>query len=97
MKVDASVIAAGQQCGVDVEGLVKKYSKNGQQQSSSSQQQSSSSPNKNTNNGMSRLDRFRICSDCKGYGLVKEIYNHQVKEFFCEKCEGEGIVLKKTD
>ena len=89
MKVDASVIAAGQQCGVDVEGLVKKYSKNGQ-----AQQSCSSTNNKNTNNGMNRLDRFRICSDCKGYGLVKEIYNHQVKEFFCEKCEGEGIVKK---
>ena len=94
MKVDSSVIAAGQQCGVDVEGLVKKYSKNGQQ-SSSLQQQSSSVTKKNTINGMNRLDRFRICSECKGYGLVKEIYNHQVKEFFCEKCEGEGIVRKE--
>ena len=94
MKLDSSVIAAGQQCGVDVEGLVKKYSKNGQQ-NSSSQQQSTSISNKNTNNGMNWLDRFRICSECKGYGLVKEIYNHQVKEFFCEKCEGEGIVKKE--
>ena len=95
MKLDSSVIAAGQQCGVDVEGLVKKYSKNGQQSSSSQQQSSSSSNNKNTNHGMNRLDRFRICTECKGYGLVKEIYNHQIKEFFCEKCEGEGIVRKE--
>jgi len=95
MKVDASVIAAGQQCGVDVEGLVKKYSKNGQQSSSSQQQESTSSSNKTTIKGMNRLDKFQICSVCKGYGLVKEIYNHQVKEFFCEKCEGEGIVRKE--
>ena len=94
MKLDSSVVAAGQQCGVDVEGLVQKYSKTGQQ-SSSSQQQATSSSNKNTIHGMNRLDRFRICSECKGYGLVKEIYNHQIKEFFCEKCEGEGIVPKK--
>ena len=94
MKLDSSVVAAGQQCGVDVEGLVKKYSKNGQQQQ---QQQSFSATNKTISKGMNRLDRFKICSVCKGSGLLKEIYNHQVKEFFCETCEGEGIVLKKTD
>mmetsp|Transcript_18581 Transcript_18581/g.33492 ORF Transcript_18581/g.33492 Transcript_18581/m.33492 type:complete len:119 (-) Transcript_18581:286-642(-) len=42
-----------------------------------------------TTNG---LDRFRICFICHGYGLVKESYNHQVKEVNCGECEGEGIV-----
>ena len=93
MKVDQALVAAGQQRGVDVEGLVEKYSKNGQQPK---QQQSSAATNKNPIHGMNRLDRkFRICQHCKGYGLVKEIYNHQVKEFFCEVCEGEGIVKKE--
>jgi len=38
------------------------------------------------------LNRLLICKDCHGYRLVKERYNHQVKEVNCGKCEGEGII-----
>lgn len=46
---------------------------------------------------MSGLDRIRICKQCNGYGLVKERYNHQVKEINCDECNGEGTIETKTE
>ncbi len=43
------------------------------------------------------LDRIHICQRCHGYGIVKEIYNHQVHEVNCEVCDGDGIVETKYD
>ena len=99
MNVDTSLQAAGLQCGVDVESLFKKYS------GVSVKQNSDSGPIATAHNSTSdtitgeektteteALNRLRICKGCHGYGLVKERYNHQVKEVNCGECEGEGIV-----
>lgn len=36
--------------------------------------------------------RLQTCTVCKGFGLVKEIYNHIVHERNCDNCETEGIM-----
>ena len=92
-QIDPSLQAAGQQCGIDVEALYKKYSSRDaptRNDASDATQANSTQDNKTTNTDP--LDRLQICRQCNGYGLAKEIYNHQVKEVICEKCEGEGIV-----
>jgi len=112
-EVDPSVVAAGHQCGVDVEAIVKKYSStgrgsvqpqqdNGQNCSGASYDKarggghSSTSQPTNNNTNTDKLDRFRICKECRGYGLVKETYNFQVKDVNCEECDGEGIVVDQS-
>ena len=113
-EVDPSLVAAGHQCGVDVEAIVNKYSSTGRggvqpqqhtgqnccptsyDQAQGGGHSSTSHPtntNTNTNTNTDRLDRFRICKECRGYGLVKETYNFQVKDVNCEECDGEGIVV----
>jgi len=83
MKVDATLQAVGRQCGIDVNAIISKY-KNDVEQHSSKPEEVQSFTNK--------FDGLQICEVCKGCGLRKELYNHQVKEVNCEKCEGEGIV-----
>ena len=111
-EVDPSLVAAGHHCGVDVEAIVKKYSStgrggvqpqqdNGQTCSASNDQaqggdHSSTSQPTNNNTKTDKLDRFRICKECRGYGLVKETYNFQVKDVNCEECDGEGIVVDQS-
>ena len=111
-EVDPSLVAAGNQCGVDVEAIVKKYSStgrgseqpqqhNGQNCSASYDKalgggHSSTSQPTNNNTNTDKLDRFRICKECRGYGLVKETYNFQVKDVNCEECDGEGIVVDQS-
>ena len=111
-EVDPSLVAAGHQCGVDVEAIVKKYSStgrgseqpqqdNGQTCSASYNQargggHSSTLQPTNNNTNTDKLDRFRICKECRGYGLVKETYNFQVKDVNCEECDGEGIVVDQS-
>ena len=100
-EVDPSLVAAGHQCGVDVKAIVKKYSSTGragvQPQQHNGLNCSTSYDQAQKGDGHSstshpRLDRFRICKECQGYGLVKESYNFQVKDVNCEECDGEGIV-----
>ena len=111
-EVDPSLVAAGHQCGVDVEAIVKKYSStgrgseqpqqdNGQTCSASYNQargggHSSTLQPTNNNTNTDKLDRFRICKECHGYGLVKETYNFQVKDVNCEECDGERIVVDQS-
>jgi DnaJ-class molecular chaperone len=40
---------------------------------------------------MRKLDGYKICKNCNGQGLVKEIYNHFVTEKNCSECDGDGI------
>ena len=109
-EVDPSLVAAGHQCGVDVEAIVKKYSStgrcseqpqqhNGHWSASYNQARgghSSTLQPTNNNTNTDKLDRFRICKECRGYGLVKETYNFQVKDVNCEECDGEGIVVDQS-
>ena len=100
MKVDSSLQAIGQQCGVDVEALYEKYARvstkrNSAAASSSSAEDATENCNEtagSSNNDTDKLDRLRVCKKCQGYGLVKETYNHQVKDVNCEECEGEGLI-----
>ena len=40
----------------------------------------------------SRLDRMRICTTCRGLGIVKVEYNHYVRDASCGDCDGEGTI-----
>lgn len=96
MKFDAtSVQAAGNQCGVNVEALYKKYSRKsvaGQSSASASDGNANMLSAIRTNRNTDKLDRMRICKRCHGYGLMKEYYNHQVKEVNCIECDGDGVI-----
>mmetsp|Transcript_28684 Transcript_28684/g.60555 ORF Transcript_28684/g.60555 Transcript_28684/m.60555 type:complete len:125 (+) Transcript_28684:1022-1396(+) len=89
MKIDPCLLAAGSNVGIDVEALLKKYSGGPQNSNSACVPASAQTPNVSNTDG---LDHIRICIKCQGYGLVKEFYNHQVKEVTCGECEGEGIL-----
>ena len=82
--------AAGLQCGLDIESLYKKYTKNKtsdvRNQGLINMTHNSAPPLK-----MSNLDDIIICKSCHGLGFVKEHYNHQVKDVNCHECDGEGI------
>ncbi len=94
MKIDPSIQAAGSRCGVDVEALYKKYARGGAPKRNSLDAAAAVPGEKTTST--EGLDRLRVCKACHGYGLVKTVYNHQVKEANCEECEGEGIVEEKA-
>ena len=93
MKVDATLQAVGRQCGIDVNAIISKY-KNDVEQHSSKPEEVQSFTNK-FDGDRNLVDQLQICKVCKGCGLRKELYNYQVKEVNCEKCEGEGIVPVK--
>ena len=91
--MNPSLQAVGHQCGIDVDSLLKKYSGGAPKNNTGSDSVASTRDardEKTTNTD--KLDRIRICKGCHGYGLVKEMYNHQVKEVNCGYCEGEGII-----
>lgn len=87
-QIDPSLQAAGQQCGIDVEALYKKYSS----RDAPTQNDASDATQDGKTTNTDSLDRLQICKQCNGYGLVKEMYHHQIKEVNCGNCEGEGIV-----
>lgn len=87
MNIDPSLQAAGHQSGVDVDALYKKYSGSAPTQNSASDFSSSAASTSAT-----KLNNIRICKQCHGYGLVKEMYYHQVKEVNCGECAGDGII-----
>ena len=92
-QIDPSLQAAGQQCGVDVEALYKKYScRDAPTQNGASEAVQADATQENKTTNTNPLDRLQICRQCNGYGLVKEMYHHQIKEVNCGNCEGEGIV-----
>lgn len=109
MKMDPSLQAVGLQCGVDVEALYTKYARSGVgSKVSTAGKESTIGDTQNAPAGCeaaqsesgvnaSCLDRMRICPRCHGYGLVKEHYNHQVKEVNCGECQGEGIIDSKQN
>ena len=80
--------AAGLQCGLDIESLYKKYTKN---KTSDVRNQCSNDNGDAPPLKMSSLDDIIICKSCHGLGFVKEHYNHQVKDVNCHECDGEGI------
>jgi hypothetical protein len=44
-----------------------------------------------------RLSRIQICRKCNGLGIVKEVYNHYVRDKTCSQCDGEGIIVPPAD
>lgn len=75
------------QAGVDFAALKTKYSNKTTTESIS---------NVDSSKDTSALDKYKICSNCNGQGIIKSIYNHMVVEKDCEVCDGESIVLKKA-
>ena len=88
MKVGPNLQAVGQQCGVNVEALYQKY-----QASAPKHNTSAAITRDKSTTDTARLNCFRIYNVCHGYGLMKQMYNHQVKEVNCGECEGEGIIV----
>ena len=83
-----SLKAAGDLCGVNVDALYKKYAGHKRVQGNLSKNGEASR--------LSLLDNMLICKRCHGYGLIKEYYNHQVKEITCNECVGDGVIQGRT-
>jgi DnaJ-class molecular chaperone len=43
-----------------------------------------------------QLDKYKICQKCNGQGLIKQTYNHIVKQVNCDACDGDAILLDKA-
>ena len=76
-------------CGVDVEVLYKKYAagRSIHQGKNGNQSDEDVPPLK-----LNLLDNIIICKRCHGLGLIKEHYNHQVKDVNCNECDGDGVI-----
>lgn len=78
-------LEAGKRAGVDVEALYKKYTGTGQSKLAEAR----------IDRQNDRKDRppplKEFCRRCSGIGLIKEHYNHQVKDVNCTGCDGEGF------
>ena len=85
--------AAGRQCGVDVEALCKKYAGGRSVQDGKNYGHSDEDmpPLK-----LDALNNLIICKRCHGLGLIKEHYNHQVKDVNCNECGGDGTIDTKA-
>jgi hypothetical protein len=79
-----SLKAVGDLCGVNVDALYKKYAGQKGVRDNLSKSEDTSR--------VSVLDNMLICKRCHGYGLIKEYYNHQVKEINCNECNGEAVI-----
>lgn len=85
--LQTSLNSVGQRCGIDAEALYKKYT-------AMVGEVPVRDRNGKTDSNTTALDRLCICQRCNGYGLVKERYNHQVKEVNCGECGGDGMKAK---
>ena len=46
-------------------------------------------------NHMETLQKYSICNQCQGQGILKEIYNHMVLQKDCPECDGAAIITKE--
>lgn len=86
-----ALISAGAQCGVNVEAIFNKYTN----------KESKSAEDKNEAGKLEevvpplrcgKLDDLVVCKRCNGMGIIKEHYNHQVKDVNCNECGGDGLI-----
>lgn len=80
--------------GLDLDRLYEKYAsvKNNEKEI---HQQDSNEDSIAKGIESSNLDNILICQNCNGLGLRKDIYNHIVREYTCDKCDGDGILQKE--
>lgn len=85
--------------GINFNSLYEKYkniSQNLSDPSTSSSSTSSTSTSISSTNKVkedfNKLNKYKICMECQGQGIVKEYYNHRYIEKNCEACDGECIL-----
>jgi DnaJ-class molecular chaperone len=78
---------------LDIDRLYEKYTSVKNNEKEIHQQDSNNSIVKDIKS--SNLDTILICPMCNGLGLRKDIYNHIVREYTCDKCDGDGILQKE--
>jgi len=52
---------------------------------------------KNCSEADKQFESMTLCENCQGRGLVKMMYNHQIREINCDSCNGCGLYLKVGD
>ena len=92
--MDADVKTILKSHGYDVEQLRKKYTNKGLGTTASyvggTVKRSNGADSSATS--QSEINDIYICKSCQGQGIVKDIYNHVVRERNCDVCEGEGVL-----
>jgi DnaJ-class molecular chaperone len=95
---DSSIKALLNAQGLDMNLLYHKYKsvKTEEHQHCQTDSQENESTSIGNVTDSSKLDKYRICHSCNGAGSRKDIYNYIVREFTCEKCDGDGILPKES-
>lgn len=91
--MNESLISAGAQCGVNVEAIYHKYA--GKMVTSKDSKKAMKLDEDVPPLRCSKLDNLVVCKRCNGLGIIKEHYNHQVKDVNCDECNGDGLISTK--
>lgn len=87
--------------GVDIQRLLKKYSKEKNSTGSAEGEKYEVSQTKqrknNSDHSSQKLDCLIICNYCNGIGISNVFYNHQVRVANCQHCDGEGLLCKSPN
>ena len=84
-------------CGVNFSQLKQKYENmtNAEVSLASTPSTMSSMDNKPMQSANDCLNKYVICRDCNGAGVIKYIYNHMAMQKTCELCDGDSVVLSE--
>jgi len=96
---DSQLKELSKTAGVDLNALRAKYSSARYQDPSEESKQEvfvSDEERARIKAAHGRLDEFKICNSCQGLGIVKEVYNHIVRDKTCPECDGESILIKSV-
>jgi len=89
MDSDLSIKAKLNASGYDVDALYRKYATHRNTLKGELKGDVKQIVAKST--GTRSRPEYVFCSTCAGIGIIKEVYNHQIRESNCKVCEEGGI------
>jgi len=96
LKMDSDVKAILKSHGYDVEHFRQKYTKKASSATPTLVKRTKGSSVHECDASKQRdIDEICICNSCQGLGIIKDTYNHIVREINCDTCETEGILWKQ--
>lgn len=99
---DSTLKQLSQSAGVDLLALKKKYAGVKAAAVEPTLDHSGSSSASTTEIGklsvkeqFERLDKYTVCKECHGLGLIKYVYNHMSMQKTCPECDGDSLQVKQ--
>ena len=98
--LDCDIQTLSERAGVDFVSLRKKYEKiklSAALEPKKSNDEKVSSDFQKLQEQYDSLDKYVVCLNCNGIGIIKFQYNHMVLEKTCPECHGECIQERELE